>query len=67
LSPEDDQRIALMQERIEILEVEVARLRLDLEAKSPSPAVEAPDIVNPPTEYLEKSEKVISLEKDNPF
>lgn len=56
-----------MQERIEILEVEVAKLRLDLEDKSPTPPVEAPDIVTPPTEYLEKSEKIVKLEKEDPF
>lgn len=67
MSPEEDQRITNMEENIRILEVEIAILRLDLEAKKLPPVYEAPDVATPPTEYLEKSQKVINLETKDPF
>lgn len=68
MSPDaaQDEKITALKNRIKILEVEVATLRIDLEAKQSTPPIQAPVIVNIPKEYL-KSEKVTNLEKHDPF
>jgi len=63
-------KMELMEDRIKILEVAVAALRIDLDAQFPPTVYMAPDVKTPPTEYMpkpEQTEKITKLEKDSPF
>ena len=59
--------MTFMEDRILKLEADVASLRLEVAGKAePIPVYLPPDIKEPPKEYL-KPEKIVSLEKEDPF